>query len=395
MRALSVVAAIVFWTSFATVVYTYFIYPFILLVLFAVTQVRTDLYYLLNRLDRRAGRLDHEEIPAVTVVIPAYNEEKHLDSKLSNIRALDYPREKLQVIVVSDGSADRTNEILRTIKEPYIESVILDLRGGKANALNCAVARARHDLLIFSDASTLFETDTVLKLVRHFRDPRLGAVCGALRFHASSESQQTEGVYWKYESALRLMESRLGATLNASGAVYALRRAAYSPLPDGAILDDLLIPMNARRLGYRVIYDPEASATDFAAETIRGEFARRVRIAAGSFQALPELMRVRLGAVAAFSFFSHKLLRWVLPFFLIALLISNCFLVGRPLYLCFAVLQVAIYLWALLGVACYERLRRVRYALVGHFLVAMNAAFLVGFFRYLKNRQAVEWERVN
>lgn len=395
MKAAEMIGATVFWVSFGIVMYTYFLYPCILLALFAVSQLRTDLQYLLNRAERRASGLRQEELPAVSIVIPAFNEEKYLDAKLNNIRGLDYPREKLQVIIVSDGSTDRTTEILNGVKEPFIESLFLDARRGKASALNCGVERARHSLLVFSDASTLFESDTIQKLVRHFRDRSLGAVCGALRFHSGSESQQAEGVYWKYESALRLMESRIGAALNVSGAIYALRRDAYLPLPDGAILDDLLIPMNARRLGYRIIYDPEAVATDFAAETVQGEFARRVRVAAGCFQALPELMRVRLGAVTAFSFLSHKLLRWILPFFLLALLISNCFLVGRPLYLCFAMLQSAIYLWALLGVAFYARLRRVRYVLVGHFLVAMNAAFLVGFFRYLRNRDAIDWQRVS
>jgi cellulose synthase/poly-beta-1,6-N-acetylglucosamine synthase-like glycosyltransferase len=191
------------------------------------------------------------------------------------------------------------------------------------------------------------------------------------------------------------MESRLGASLNASGAVYALRRDAYSPLPGGTVLDDLLIPMNARRSGYRVIYDPEAVATDYAAESIRGEFARRVRIAAGSFQALPELMRIRLGRFTAFSFFSHKVLRWVLPFCLLALLVSNCVLLGRPFYVGFAVIQGLLYAWALLGVAYYQRLKRVRYALIGHFLLAMNVAFLLGFFRYLRNRHSIEWQRVS
>jgi cellulose synthase/poly-beta-1,6-N-acetylglucosamine synthase-like glycosyltransferase len=216
-----------------------------------------------------------------------------------------------------------------------------------------------------------------------------------LRFQASAESQQTEGVYWKYESALRLMESRLGAALNASGAVYALRKDAYEPLPRGAVLDDLLIPMNARKRGYSVIYDPEAIATDYAPETIRGEFARRVRIAAGSFQAIPMLLKIRLDRITALCFFSHKLLRWLLPSFLLALMISNAVLIGRPFYAGFGVLQGAFYAWALLGLACYERLKNVRYALIGHFLVAMNAAFLVGFFRYLRNRRTIEWQRVS
>jgi len=193
MRSAEIISVTVFWLSLGVVAYTYFLYPLILLILFAISQLRTDLRYVFNRVDRRTGGVRQEELPAVTVVVPAFNEEKHLDAKLNNIRGLDYPREKLQVIIVSDGSTDGTNEILKALKEHYIESLILNQRRGKANALNCGIERARHDLLVFSDASTMFEPDTVHKLVRHFRDQSLGAVCGALRFHASAESQQTEG----------------------------------------------------------------------------------------------------------------------------------------------------------------------------------------------------------
>lgn len=395
MKPVTAIAVEIFWISIAVILYTYFIYPVILLVCFAISQLRTDLAYLFKRADRRVGRLTSPDAPGVTFIVPAYNEEKHLPAKLANLQALDYPREKLQVIIVSDGSTDGTNAILDRVQDAWIEAVTLSQRGGKANALNYAVARASHDLLVFSDAGTMFDPDAVRKLVRHFANPQIGAACGALRFQASSESQQTEGVYWKYESALRLMESRLGASLNASGAVYALRREAYQPLSRGAVLDDLLVPMNARKLGYRVIYDPEAIATDYAPETIRGEFARRVRIAAGSFQALPELMRMHLTGYTAFSFYSHKLLRWLLPFFLIALLLSNGFLISRPFYAYFAAAQVLFYIWAILGGTCSEQLKRVRFGLIGHFLVAMNAAFLVGFFRYLKNRHSIEWQRVS
>lgn len=395
MKPLSAIAVALFWASLSVILYTYLIYPLVLLLCFSISQLRTDLRYLFNRIDRRANRLSETDSPGVTFIVPAYNEEKHLSAKLANIRALDYGREKLQVIIVSDGSTDGTNNILRSIDDPFIEPIILPNRAGKANALNRGVAQARHELLVFSDASTLFESDAIRKLVRHFANPQTGGACGALRFQASTESQQTEGVYWKYESALRLMESRLGAALNASGAVYALRKDAYEPLPRGAVLDDLLIPMNARKRGYSVIYDPEAIATDYAPETIRGEFARRVRIAAGSFQAIPMLLKVRLDRITALCFFSHKLLRWLLPSFLLTLMISNAVLIGRPFYAGFGVLQGAFYAWALLGLACYERLKNVRYALIGHFLVAMNAAFLVGFFRYLRNRRTIEWQRVS
>lgn len=231
--------------------------------------------------------------------------------------------------------------------------------------------------------------------MRHFSDPTVGLVCGALQFERSEESRQTEGVYWKYESMLRLMEARLDATLTASGAIYAMRRQCYTSLDPGIVLEDFLIPMNARKQGYRVLYDPEAVATDFAAPTVAGEFARRVRLAAGSFQALGQLLRVPLGGFTLLAFVSHKLLRWIVPFLLIGLLVSNAFLAGQPLYRLTLIGQVLFYVWAAMGFAFRHRMQRARFALVGYFLLAMNLAFLVGFFRYLTGRQEVTWQRVN
>ena len=219
------------------------------------------------------------------------------------------------------------------------------MRGGKSSALNQAVPRARQDILVFSDAATLFAPDAVGKLVRHFADPRVGVVCGALQFQASAESRQTEGLYWRYESLLRLMESRIGVTLTASGAIYALRRACFVPLSADTLVEDLVVPMTARRLGFRVLYDPEARGTDFAASTVAGEFSRRVRIATGSFRALGGLLRSPLDPVTAFAFVSHKLLRWTLPFLLIGMLVTSAALLEAPLYRALFVLQVLFYGW--------------------------------------------------
>src|SRR5437899_19822 len=242
------------------------------------------------------------------------------------------PSGRLEVIFVSDGSTDATNAILRAAGDPRIRCIYLPTRGGKSSALNQAVAKAHDEILIFSDAATRFAADAVQKLARHFADPRVGAVCGSLDFEASPESRQTEGVYWKYESMLRLMEARLGATLTASGAIYALRRKCYLPLATDAVIEDFVIPMNARRLGYEVVYDPEAVATDFAAASVRGEFTRRVRLAVGSFRNISELIRTPLPSFTRLAFFSHKLLRWVVPILLIGMFVSNALLWDKPLY---------------------------------------------------------------
>lgn len=388
------IAEHVFWISLLLVVYTYFLYPTLLVVACSLAQALRDWQYLTSLRDRRRSPRS-VDTPSVTLIVPAYNEEAHLPDKIANIRQLDYPPENVEVIFVSDGSTDRTNEILRAVPNSNAQTLFLPVRTGKPNALNQAVPRSRHDILIFSDASTLFAPDAVKKLVRHFSDPSVGVVCGAVQLRGTSESSQTEGVYWKYESILRLMEARLGVTLTASGAIFALRRQCYVPLRIDVLIEDLVIPMNARSLAYQVVYDPEAVATEFPASSVSGEFTRRVRIAVGSFQVACKLGRLRLDPKAWFAFFSHKLLRWFLPFLLIGLLVSNAALWSNPFYRIAFVGQLAFYLWAGLGFAFRRQMQRVRYGLIGYYLLSMHLAYLVGFARFLVTSEKATWQRVS
>lgn len=389
------VAESLFWACLVLVSYTYLFYPCLLFGIYAVAQARADLRFLTSRRERRRRPLRDTDLPPVTLIVPAYNEEAHLKDKIANVQELDYPRDRLQVIVVSDGSTDRTNEILGSVDDPDIETILLPERSGKAVALNRAVERARHGILVFSDAATLFMPDAIKQLVRHFADPRVGVVCGALKFKGGDEFKQTEGVYWRYETMLRLMEARLGATLTASGAIYALRRACYRPLTPDDVIDDFVVPMRARALGFRVVFDPEAEAIEFAGESVKDEFTRRVRIAVGSFRALRELSRVPMEPIACLSFFSHKVLRWVLPFFLIGLFASNLFLLDGVVYRIVFSGQLAVYLWAALGFVFRERARRVPFALFSYYLMAINVAFLVGFVRFVGGRKETAWQRVS
>jgi cellulose synthase/poly-beta-1,6-N-acetylglucosamine synthase-like glycosyltransferase len=377
---------LIFWACFLLVAYTYVLYPAVLFLASSVARLRR----------RAPATFEAAAMPAVSLVIPAHNEARHLTAKLANLAALDYPRERLEVLFVSDGSTDATNEILgRAAEAGKLTLIVLPARGGKSNALNQAVPRAKHDVLVFSDAATLFAPDAVSKMVRHFADPRVGVVCGALQFQASAESRQTEGLYWRYESLLRLMESRIGVTLTASGAIYALRRECFVPLSADTLVEDLVVPMAARRLGFRVLYDPEARGTDFAASTVAGEFSRRVRIATGSFRALGGLLRGPLDPVTAFAFVSHKLLRWTLPFLLIGMLATSAAMLDSPLYRALFVLQVLFYAWGLAGYLLRPRIQGIRYALVPYYLLAMHLAFLVGFVRYLSGRREIEWRQVH
>jgi cellulose synthase/poly-beta-1,6-N-acetylglucosamine synthase-like glycosyltransferase len=393
MKLFTLGMEVLFWVSLSLIIYTYFLYPAILFVVYCLAQLRSDWRHLVRGKDRRVASLAEDAFPQISFVIPAYNEEAYLPQKVANLRELDYPPEKLQIIFVSDGSTDSTNSILASLADANIETHILQQRSGKAAALNRAVQMARNDILVFSDASTLFAADALQKLARHFADPRIGAVCGALQFHQNAGSQHTEGIYWRYECMMRLMEARLGATLTASGAIYALRRQAYVPLDAASILDDFISPMNARKAGYAVAFDPEAKAIDFGPENLDGEFARRVRIATGSFRSLMFFLRVKTDAFVQFAFISHKLLRWFLPVFLCVVLISNATLARYPIYAAMGMLQLFFYLWAGLGFFFRKRLQGVRFAMLAYYLLAMNFAFLLGLFRFFTNQYEAGWDR--
>lgn len=393
------ISKVVFWTSVCLLAYTYCLYPVCLFCIYAAIQVWRDLKHIASSGDRRAKRQHELNLPCVSMIVAAFNEEKNLPRKLQNLNELDYPIDRMQVIVVSDGSTDGTNEILRRTSSLSIETLIFNENQGKANALNCGVARAHNDILILSDTSTLFYRDSVRKLVRHFSDPSVGTVCGTVQLVGSNESRNTEGAYWKYDQALRLMEGRLGATIVATGAIYATRRECFAPLDPSTILDDLVVPLNARLAGLRIVYDPEAVAKEFSAESVANEFTRRVRLAIGSFRALSSLLSLRLDPVSAWTLFSHKLLRWIVPFLLGGLLGSSALLSavaveGNAIYRDALILQLGFYLWAGVGYLFRSRLQNVRFALIGYFLFTMHLAFAVGLYRYLFSDQRAGWERV-
>jgi cellulose synthase/poly-beta-1,6-N-acetylglucosamine synthase-like glycosyltransferase len=385
---------VVFWVCFLLVAQTYLLYPVSLFAVSSVVQMWRDWRYLVSRQDRRRVPRDPVELPALSFIIPAHNEEPHLPSKLENLAQLDYPKDLLDVVFVSDGSTDGTNAILAAAEGGNLRVLYLPIRGGKASAVNRAVEHARHRILVLSDAATLFAPDAIRKLVRHFADPRIGVVCGALQFHGSLESRETEGVYWRYEGMLRLMESRLGVTLTASGAIYALRRECFMPLPANTLVEDLVVPMNARKQGYRVLYDPEARATDFAPATVGAEFTRRVRIATGSFRALGHLLRGPLDPLTAFAFFSHKLLRWILPLLLIGMFVTSALLSDSLVYLSMFLAQAVFYIWGVVGYLFRRQVEGIPYALIPYYLLAMHLAFLVGLVRVLSRRSEVGWRRV-
>jgi cellulose synthase/poly-beta-1,6-N-acetylglucosamine synthase-like glycosyltransferase len=380
----------IFWSACALIVYAYALYPVLLFLASSAVETARAWQRLLGRSDAEPAAWPDDGWPPVSIVVAAHNEERELPGLIDSLRRLEYAPGRMEVIIVSDGSSDGTNAWLAALREPWIRVYLINRRQGKAAALNFGVAHARHDLLLLTDASTRHEPATLRRLVRHFRDPRVGVVCGALRFHHHAGSESTEGAYWSYECLLRLLEGRLGATLTASGALYALRRSCFPRLSAAAWIEDFLVPMHARRAGYRVLYDPEAMGWEVPAPTVGGEFRRRVRLAIGSLRGLRDLLTVKLDLPTRWALISHKLLRWCVPFLLLIALLANCALASLPFYRFLLFLQLALYALAAIG----GRARRSRIPRALYFFLAMNAAFFWGVLLFLRGHRDTAWQQV-
>jgi len=383
---MDILLKIIFWSGLIAVAWPYTAYP-IFLWLFSRKPVALAC----------KGDASLRE-PMVSVVIAAYNEESVITGRIRNLLAVDYPREKLELIIVSDGSTDRTNALVERFGPDGVKLVVVPERGGKINALNTAVPLAKGEIVVLSDANTEFRPDAVRKLVRPFQDAEVGGVCGHLIFQSvkGSTSGEMEGAYWDFESRLKEWEGRRGALLGANGGIYALRHALWTPLPAGTIIEDFLVAMRILQYGKKVVFARDAIAFEDAAAVIEDEFTRRVRIGAGGYQALfmllPMLRPTR--GFPCFAFFSRKVLRWLCPFFLLGVFLSNFFLVGSPFYTWLFVAQVAGYSLAILSILAQRRLPAVPLVLrLGGYFLLMNIALLIGFFRWLTARQSVQWQR--
>lgn len=348
-----------------------------------------------------------DEWPSVTLVISALNEEHEIGPRIRNALASDYPKEKFRVVIASDGSTDATCQIVRGFEGQGVRLVAFPHRRGKASVLNDVLPWVKTDLVMLSDANTYTRPDAVRKLAAWFADPRVGVVCGRLVLTDSGVGRNADGVYWKYETFLKKCEARLGALLGSNGAIYALRKSAYRPIPADTIVDDFVIPLLAKKAsGCEIVYDAEAVATEETPADISSEFHRRARIGAGGFQAigmLKGLLRPRHGWLA-FAFFNHKVLRWLGPFFLLGALLMSVLLVvicmpglGAEALLPPAALllasQVAFYTLSLLSGVLPQRPRCLRVLRLPAMFTSMNFALAVGFWRFTRGRQNAAWRR--
>jgi cellulose synthase/poly-beta-1,6-N-acetylglucosamine synthase-like glycosyltransferase len=338
------VAAILFWLSAGLLVYTHLGYPLALSALIRLGRFRGSPRHS----EEKDGNDAAEQVPTVSLIVPAYDEEEVIAAKVANALALDYPRERLQVVVASDGSADATAERARAAGA----DLVLELpAGGKVAALNAGAEQATGEILAFSDANSSWAPDALRELVAPFADPQVGYVCGQVRFLEPSGGN-LEGAYWRYEMRVREMESALGGVTAGNGAIYAVRRDAYIPLaPSGS--HDLSFPFAFAKRGLRSLYAPAARAEEKMVPTLEGEFARKRRMMVGLWDiVVGERMLSPLGypPLFAFEIVSHRLLRYLSPLLHLVAFVANAFLLGNGwLYVLTFALQLALIAAAMLG----------------------------------------------
>ncbi len=351
-------------------------------------------YLVLRSRFSPVSNISGEVTPFVSVVIAACNEERTILKRLENLLAQDYPADRYEIIVVSDGSADGTNEIVASHAEHGVLLIPLAKRVGKAAALNQGIIRAGGDIIVFADARQTFATDTLRRLAANFADPSAGCVSGELVLldNADSGIRAEMGAYWQYEKAIRKFESASGSVVGATGAIYAIRKDLYRPLPGGTILDDVLTPMNIALQGYRVLFDGTAVAYDVVSKDIDQEWTRKVRTLAGNWQilSLAPFLAIPWRCPLWWRFLSHKIFRLLVPFVLPCLLITNMALEG-PVYRAALFAQLAFYAGALAGLAIPD-LRRLRPINIACFFLVMNLAALAGFWRWITGRCATSWQ---
>jgi len=371
-----------FWFSLGTLAYIYIGYPL--------------LVWVLARLFGR-DPVRRETTPMVSLLIPAYNEEAHIEEKLRNSLSLDYPTDRLEILVASDGSTDRTNAIVKAFAAQGVRLIAMSQNIGKASMLSRVVPLLRGEIVVFSDASSQLARDALRKLLRPFADPRVGCVSGLYRLIGDAVGDlraQGEGLYWRYETFIKRQESRLHSILGAHGAFYAIRRSLFQHVGETDINDDYLVPMRIVASGARAVYEPAAVAWERELASVEGEFARRRRIAAGNCQqiaALRHLLHPRRGWMA-FCFFSHKVLRTAAPLLMIALLISSPWLPAPWAALALGA-QALLYGSAWIGYLCQRSGRRIPWLSPPLYFCLGNLAMLAGLCKYCFRRGELGWER--
>ncbi len=366
-----------FWIAIAVPFYTYIGYPLVLLLLRLIIH-------------RRVKKAPIE--PFVSVLIPAYNEGDVIERKLHNTLALDYPADRIEIVVASDGSNDDTVNVARQFEDGKRVRVLdYPVNRGKIPLLNATVPQLNGEIVVFSDAPAMLFADSVRKLVANFADPRVGAASGRYTVVKADEVNigKSEDFYWKYETWLKVQESQVASTLGGHGHLHAIRKELYPFPPPGTINDDYIIPVSVLSKGYRAVYEPEAIVYEEAHEM--AGFGRRVRIMAGNMQQLREIRGLLwpFRPLPLFFFLSHKASRLVVPFAMVVALVASALLLRSPFYVVLLCLQGGFYAMAALG----ARLRlRPKTLMLPFYFCMINAATFFGLYHALTSRRRMAWK---
>ena len=375
---------VLFWIYIFFCVYTYAIYTLVLL--------------FVRFISRKNYKIDSAYMPTISMIISAHDEEGIILEKIENCKRLNYPKNRLEILIGSDGSTDNTVKLISEDNTENIKIFDFKERRGKVSILKDLVRQAKGEILIFSDANTIYQPDAPKQLVKHFIDKRIGCVCGRLKLKSPNgcEEGEYESLYWKYESFIKNIEGELGVLLGANGGIYAIRKELFHDIPPDTIVEDFVIPMKILEKGRKVIYEKDALAFEESSKTISDERKRKIRIGAGAYQALLltlPMLNIFKG-FSSFAYWSHKVIRWLVPFFMIAILITNILLADIPLYKYLLIGQALFYFGAVIGYLMSKVRIHNRLCSLLYYFVAMNLSLLLGFFRFVSGSQQVTWKRV-
>jgi len=386
---------ITFWAFLFIIVYTYVGYGILLYLIVKIRRV--------FKMEKKVA-IDPAYEPEVTLFIAAYNEKDYVEAKMKNSLELEYPKDKLNIVWVTDGSDDGTPDLLR--KYPNTTVHHLDARNGKIGAMNRGMEFVKTPIVIFSDANTGLGKESIRRIVNLFATPTVGCVSGEKRIvdkESDVASGAGEGLYWKYESALKKWDAELYSVVGAAGELFAIRTELYRHVEKDTLLDDFIISLRVAQDGYTIQYDPEAYAIETASENVKEELKRKIRISAGGIQSvvrLRSLLNIFKYGTLSFQYISHRVLRWTLTPLCLVLLIPVSFILAYNegifnfgLYSILFWSQVLFYAAALTGWFLENRSTSIKALFVPYYFFIMNLSVVLGFFRYMKKSQSVNWER--
>jgi cellulose synthase/poly-beta-1,6-N-acetylglucosamine synthase-like glycosyltransferase len=349
-------------------------------------------------LRKKVNKKDIE--PHVSILIAAYNEARGIEKKILNTLSLDYPREKLRIIVVSDGSTDGTDEIVQSYAASGVELMRVEGRVGKTEARNQAIAAIEGDIIVFSDATTTYKKDVVKKIVRNFADPQVGMVTGQLIYQDDENSQMGIGqiLYWKYESMIKRAQTSMGTLTGSVGCMTAFRKALYTPLPNN-IIEDFTGPLMLVMKGFRVVYEEEALCYEETTKKAANEWQMRVRVVRGGMAGMlyaKKILNPFAHPVAFFQLLSHKILRWMIPVFAIALLVVNSYIAvydsSAVMAKVLLILQLIFYLSGFLSYLLEKFGLHSKLAAIPLYFIVVNAASLVALIKTITSNLEATWE---